>query len=83
MILVCGLFVALAFTLPNEPDWMLPVTAMIALPVVRMFTAGGGVIPPVQWVGLAIVAGLLTYRSLLRDGLAPATTGGQIPSRAA
>ena len=45
VVLVGGLFLALAFTLPREPDWMLPVTAMIALPVVRMFTAGGGLIP--------------------------------------
>jgi hypothetical protein len=83
VVLVCGLFVALAFTLPHEPDWMLPVTAMIALPVVRMFTAGGGVIPPVQWVGLAIVAGLLTYRALLRSGSAAAVTSDQLPSRTA
>lgn len=72
VVLVCGLFFALAFTLPNEPAWMLPVTAMIALPAVRMFTAGGGVIPPVQWVALAVVAGFLSYRALLRAGPPPA-----------
>ena len=67
VVLVGGLFLALAFTLPREPDWMLPVTAMIALPVVRMFTAGGGLIPPVQWVALGVVTGFLSYRALLRE----------------
>ena len=67
VVLVGGLFLALAFTLPREPEWMLPVTAMIALPVVRMFTAGGGLIPPVQWVALGVVTGFLSYRALLRE----------------
>jgi hypothetical protein len=47
---------------------MLPVTAMLALPVVRLFTAGGGLIPPVQWVALGVAAGFLAYRAFLREG---------------
>jgi hypothetical protein len=70
VVIVCGLFVALAFTLPQEPAWMLPVTAMLALPVVRFFTAGGGLIPPVQWIALGVVAGFLAYRAYLREGVA-------------
>jgi len=68
VVIVCGLFIALAFTLPQEPSWMLPVTAMLALPVVRFFTAGGGLIPPVQWVALGVAAGFLAYRAFLREG---------------
>jgi hypothetical protein len=68
VVLVCGLFVALAVTLPNEPRWMVPVAAMIVLPVVRFFTAGGGLIPPVQWVALGVAAGFLAYRAMLREG---------------
>ncbi len=70
-VLVCGLFIALAFTLPHEPPWMLPVVAMLALPVIRFFTAGGGLIPPVQWVALGVVAGFLSYRAYLRETPAP------------
>lgn len=68
VVIVCGLFIALAFTLPQEPSWMLPVTAMLALPVVRLFTAGGGLIPPVQWIALGVAAGFLAYRAFLREG---------------
>lgn len=71
VVLVCGLFVSLAFTLPQEPPWMLPVVAMLALPVVRFFTAGGGLIPPVQWIALGIVAGFLAYRAYLRETPSP------------
>jgi hypothetical protein len=67
VVLVCGLFVALAVTLPHEPPWMLPVVAMIVLPVVRLFTAGGGLIPPVQWVALGVATGFLAYRAMLRE----------------
>ncbi len=79
VVIVCGLFIALAFTLPQEPPWMLPVTAMLALPVVRLFTAGGGLIPPVQWVALGVVAGFLAYRAFLREGK-PAEARGNAPA---
>ena len=69
VVLVFLLFLQLTRRLPTEPAWMLPVTAALALPMVRFFTAGGGVIPPVQYVGLGIVAGFLTYRlGLARNG---------------
>ena len=65
VLLVLAQFVQLAVRLPVEPAFMLPVTAALALPLVRFFTAGGGVIPPVQYVGLGIVAGFLAYRMTL------------------
>lgn len=65
-VLVFGLFVGLAVNLQREPAWMLPVIALIALPLVRLFTAGGGLIPPVQWVALGIVAGFIAYRADVR-----------------
>jgi hypothetical protein len=61
--LVVGLWVLLIVRLRVEPSWMVPVTAALALPVVRLFTSGGGVIPPVQWVGLGVVAGFMAYRA--------------------
>lgn len=73
VVLVVGLFIALAFTLPQEPPWMLPVVAMLVLPVVRFFTAGGGLIPPVQWVALGVAAGFLSYRAMLRESPQPVT----------
>jgi len=62
VVMVVTLFLQLTRRLPTEPAWMLPVTATLALPIVRFFTAGGGVIPPAQYVALGIVAGFLTYR---------------------
>ncbi len=62
VLLVLALFLQLVRRLPSEPTWMLPVTAALALPLIRFFTAGGGVIPPVQYVGLGIVAGFVAYR---------------------
>lgn len=70
-ILLIVQFAYLVLRLPSEPAWMLPVTAAMALPIIRLFTAGGGVIPPVQYVGLGIVAGFLAYRmSAARRGAA-------------
>jgi hypothetical protein len=69
VVLVVTLFLQLTRRLPTEPAWMLPVTATLALPMVRFFTAGGGLIPPGEYVALGIVAGFLTYRlSLSRNG---------------
>ncbi len=68
VVLVIALFLQLTRRLPSEPAWLLPVTAALALPIVRFFTAGGGVIPPPQYVALGVVAGFLTYRlSLARN----------------
>lgn len=62
LLLVVGVWLLLVIGLPREPGWMFPVTAALALPVIRMLTAGGGLIPPVEWVCLAVVAGFLRYR---------------------
>jgi hypothetical protein len=51
--------------LPAEPLWMVPIAAAFALPIDRMLTAGGGLIPPVSWVTLALIAGAFTYRRTL------------------
>lgn len=48
--------------MPLQPIWMLPVAAAFALPIDRMLTAGGGLIPPVGWVTLAFIAGAYVYQ---------------------
>jgi len=48
--------------LPSDPVWMLPIAAAFALPLDRMLTAGGGLIPPVSWVTLAIIAGAFAFK---------------------
>ena len=65
VLLLLGLTVSLGVRLHREPAWMVPVTAMLLLPLVRIFTAGGGLIPPVSWVGLGLVAGFVGYRRWL------------------
>lgn len=67
VILVIALFIRLALRLHLEPDWMLPVVMMMALPIVRMFTAGGGLITPVSWIALALVAGFVSYRIAIAE----------------
>lgn len=49
--------------LPNGPPWLVPVAAALALPVVRLGTSGGGHIPPVEWVVLGFVLGVLSATS--------------------
>lgn len=63
VVVLIGLWISLIARLGRAPAWLLPVTAGLALPVVRLFTAGGGVIPPVQWIALGVVAGFLTYHA--------------------
>ena len=63
--IVVGLLIRLAVNLHREPSWVLPTAALLALPAVRMFTAGGGLIPPVSWIGLGVAAGLMAYRRQL------------------
>lgn len=71
--------------LPYEPAWMLPVTAAFALPLDRMLTAGGGLIPPVSWLTLALVAGAFTVRRrerlLGRTGSSPVPRMPEVPVR--
>jgi hypothetical protein len=64
VLLVAGTWIALVVRMHREPDWMLPVTAAMALPLVRFATQGGGLIGVGEWVCLAFVAGALTYRQL-------------------
>lgn len=74
-VLLLGLFLSLAARLHLEPPWVLPVAVMLALPLVRIFTAGGGQIPPVSWVGLGLAAGFLAHRRVLLRA-APAVDQG-------
>jgi hypothetical protein len=69
---------------PREP-WAMPLAAAIALPVVRFFTAGGGLMPPVQFVCLAMVAGLAlgVLDSERRAGLPPVPGAPPAPPRPA
>lgn len=53
--------------LPVEPVSMVPVVAAMALPIDRMLTAGGGLIPPVSWLTLAFVAGVVAARMRSRS----------------
>jgi O-antigen ligase len=63
VLLLLGLVTSLVVRIGEEPDWMLPVAAALALPLVRIFTAGGGLIPPVSWVVLGFVAGAIAFRT--------------------
>ncbi|MDN5895977.1 MAG: hypothetical protein L0H93_18370 [Nocardioides sp.] len=54
------LWTSLVARLPKSPTWLVPVAAALALPVVRLGTSGGGHIPPVEWVALGFVFGVLT-----------------------
>jgi hypothetical protein len=53
-------WIALIRRMHKQPDWMVPVVAALALPIVRLGTAGGGLLNPVEWVTLSFVAGVLT-----------------------
>ncbi len=69
--LAFGLLVAHVHTLPPA---LVPVVAVLALPLVRMGTSGGGSIPPVEWLALAFVTGVLTqWRRSSAGGPAPAS----------
>lgn len=52
-------FALLVARLHELPPAMVPVVAALALPLVRAGTSGGGQIPPVEWVALAFVAGVV------------------------
>ena len=65
LVLLVGALVSLLTLLPRGPVWTLPVCMMFVLPLVRLFTSGGGEIPPVSWVGLGIAAGFVTHRRVL------------------
>lgn len=63
LFLLVVLWVRLIASLGRQPASMLPVAAALALPVVRMVTAGGGLIPPVEWVVLAFIFGVLAAKA--------------------
>jgi hypothetical protein len=65
VVVLVGLWASLIARIGIEPHWMVPVTAALALPIVRLVTAGGGLIPPIQWVLLGFVAGAMAYRHAL------------------
>lgn len=70
--LVTAVVVLLAARLHREPAWLVPVAAVLVLPLVRLGTAGGGQTPPVEWVALAFVAGVLaSWRRNRRTAPAP------------
>ena len=56
------LWIRLVARLHQEPLWMVPLAAALALPLVRLVTSGGGLIPPIEWVTLGFVLGVLTFR---------------------
>jgi len=62
VLVLIGLWISLIARIGVEPVWMVPVIAALALPVVRLVTVGGGLIPPIQWVLLGFVAGAMAYR---------------------
>ncbi len=68
-----------------EPPWMVPAAVALFMVVLRMFSAGLGGIPPVEWVALAVVAGAMAARAgLLTDRAdAPGTDSVVTPSAAA
>ncbi|CAN5813696.1 hypothetical protein BH20ACT6_BH20ACT6_07260 [soil metagenome] len=49
----------MSLRLPRLPAALVPVVAALALPLVRASTSGGGLIPPVEWVALGLVVGVL------------------------
>jgi hypothetical protein len=62
LLVLCLSWLRAVVQLPYDPAWMLPVAAAFALPIDRMLTAGGGLIPPAGWVTLAFIAGAYVYR---------------------
>ena len=69
----------------NAPctDWLVPVAAAFALPLVRLATSGGGLINPVEWVTLGFITGALAAYRILESRRAGASSPGEAqPSRA-
>jgi hypothetical protein len=60
--LVAATFWWLVAGLDQLPPAMVPLTAAVGLPLVRMLTNGGGQIPPVGWVAFGFVLGVLAAR---------------------
>jgi hypothetical protein len=77
LLVLIGLWASLIVRIGTEPVWMVPVTAAMALPIVRLLTAGGGLIPPIEWVLLGFVAGAMAYR----QSLVTATPASEVEER--
>jgi hypothetical protein len=74
-VILVGYALALLLRIGREPGWMVPVLAAMALPLVRLVTSGAGVIPPVEWVALGFIFGVLAYRREQRRPQLPLTAG--------
>jgi hypothetical protein len=82
VLVLIGLWASLIVRIGTEPVWMVPVTAAMALPIVRLLTAGGGLLPPIEWVLLGFVAGAMAYRQSLVEA-APEEVGERSDVKAA
>jgi hypothetical protein len=60
--IVAATFGWLVAGIDRLPPAMVPVTAAVGLPLVRMLTNGGGQIPPVGWVAFGFALGILAAR---------------------
>jgi hypothetical protein len=77
---VAATMVWLVARLHRMPPSMVPVTAALALPLVRMVTIGGGAISPVGWLALGFVLGVLAAvrRTAPSPGFAPRGPGERV-----
>jgi hypothetical protein len=75
-------FIVLMVRLPQLPEWMVPVAAAFALPLVRLATSGGGLINPVEWVALGFITGALAAYRVLDARRAQADSDNPETSRA-
>ncbi len=64
-------FVSLSLSLHRLPTALVPVVVALALPLVRAGTSGGGLIPPVEWLALGFVAGVVAAWRLPQRGATP------------
>jgi len=69
LLIVFGL---MAMRLHRLSPALVPVVAALVLPLVRAVTSGGGLIPPVEWVALGFVGGVLAAWRLSTRTSAPA-----------
>lgn len=82
MVLVL-LTASVVLRLGDEPTWMIAVGTLLALALLRMFTAGGGALPPVAWVALAVAGGLMAYRAEREPPSVPGGAAGPVTAGSA
>lgn len=56
---IIGLWASMLLRIQTMPEELLPITAALALPSIRLVTQGGGLLAIVEWVTLGFVAGVL------------------------